>query len=88
MMTLRRGPTLPSVRLIEDVGVGPAFQGGLGLLVLLKVVQILQEQQPGGLFGVVEFCGATGLFPEDVIDIPECLLEHISSNSLRLSGSN
>jgi hypothetical protein len=36
----------------------------------------LQKQKPGRLFGVVEFSGAPGLFPENVIDIFKRLLEH------------
>jgi hypothetical protein len=51
-------------------------QRGLVGFVLLQSVQVFQEQQPGGLFGVVEFGGATSLFPKDVVDVFEGLFEH------------
>jgi hypothetical protein len=63
-----RCPPTP-VWLIEDVGVFFPFEGGLGALVLLQIVQVLEEEQRGGLLGVVELGGAAGLFPEDVIDV-------------------
>lgn len=64
--------TVLNDRLVEDalnritVRRTPVFEG----------VEILQEKQPGGLLGVVELAGATGVFPEDVIDVFEGLLEH------------
>jgi hypothetical protein len=53
-----------------------ALQFRLHRLVLLQPVQILQEQQPGGLFGVIEFGGATGLFAQVVVDVFEGLFKH------------
>ena len=49
----------------------------LGLLLVgpLKIVEILQKQYPRGLLGVVQLGGTPGLFPQDVVDILECLLE-------------
>ena len=44
---------------------------------LLEVVEVLQEQQPRGLLGIVELRGATRLFPEDVVDVLEGLFEHL-----------
>jgi fumarate hydratase, class I len=49
---------------------------GLRGLVLLQAVEVFQEQQPGGLLGVVQFGGAAGLFPEDVVDVLEGLFKH------------
>jgi len=72
----RRRPAFPAVVGIEDEGILLPLQRRLGGLVLLEAVEVFQEQQPGGLLGVVEFCGAAGLFPEDVVDILESLLEH------------
>ena len=56
--------------------VGLAFEHGLGRFVLLQPIQIFQEEQPGGLFGVVEFGGAAAFFPEGVVDILEGLFKH------------
>ena len=53
-----------------------ALQRGFIRLVLFQRVQIFQEQEPGGLFGIVEFRGATGLFSEDIIDIFKGLFKH------------
>ena len=53
----------------------PSSAASIGL-VLLQPVEVFQEQQPGGLLGVVEFGGAAGLFPEDVVDVFEGLFKH------------
>jgi len=76
VLVLGRGPAFPAIRLIEDVSVFLAVERGLGALVLLKIVEVFQEQQPGGLLGVVELGGAARFFPEDVIDVFEGLFEH------------
>ena len=41
-----------------------------------EAVEVFQEQQPGGLLGVVEFGGAAGFFAEDVVDVFEGLFKH------------
>ena len=46
----------------------PSSCGFVGL-VLLQPVEVFQEEQPGGLLGVVELGGAAGFFPEDVVDV-------------------
>ncbi len=51
-------------------------QRGLDRLVLLQAVEVFQEQEPGGLLGVVELGRAAGLFPEDVVDVLEGLFKH------------
>ena len=76
VLALRRGPALPAVGLVEDVGVLLALQRGLGRLVLLQPVEVLQEQQPRRLLGVVELGRAAGLFPENVVDVLEGLFKH------------
>jgi|GEM_PF-686144 len=72
----RRSPSLPAVGGIEDVGVFLAVEGGFGGLVVLEGVEVFQEEEPGGLLGVIEFAGAAGVFPEDVVDVFEGLFEH------------
>ena len=76
VLVLGRGPAFPAVGLVEDEGVFLALERGFVGLVLLQPVEVFQEQQPGGLLGVVEFGGAAGLFPEDVVDVFEGLFEH------------
>ncbi len=76
VLALGRGPALPAVGLVEDEGVFLALQLGLDGLVLLQAVEVFQEQQPGGLLGVVQLGGAAGLFPEHVVDVFEGLFEH------------
>src|ERR1017187_8246294 len=46
-------------------------------LSLFEGVEVLEEEEPGGLFCVVEFGGAAGFFPEDVVDVFEGLFEHV-----------
>ena len=71
-----RCPAFPPVWLVEDVAVFLAVQLGFGAFVAFKGVQVFQEQQPRGLFSVVEFTGAAGVFPEDVVDVLEGLFKH------------
>ena len=71
-----RGPGSPAVRLVEDGGVGLASQGGFGGFLLLQGIKVFQKEQPGSLLGVVELGGASGFFPENVIDVFEGLFEH------------
>ena len=63
-----------------------AIQRGFGALVLLQVVEVFQEE-PGALLRVIEFGGATGLFPKDVINVFEglfkCIVGPRLSNSQR-----
>ena len=60
----------------EDEGVFLPLQLGLHCLVLFQIINVFQKQQPGGLLGVVQLGGATGLFPENVVDVFEGLFEH------------
>ena len=57
-------------------GVFLPFQRGFIGAVLLQSIEVFQEQEPGGLLGVIQFGGATGFFPEDIVDVLEGLLEH------------
>ena len=83
VLVLGRGPGFPAIGLVEDVGVFLPVQRGLVGPVLFQPVEVFQEQQPGGLLGVVQLGGASGLFPEDIVDVLEGLFEHGVS---RLSG--
>ncbi len=37
---------------------------------------MFQQEEPGGLLGVVEFAGAAPNFPDDVVDVFEGFFEH------------
>lgn len=67
-----RGPAVPSVGGIENVGIFPAFESGLGALVFLKIVEIFQEKEPGGLLGIVEFGGTAGFQRTSSIFLKAC----------------
>jgi len=73
---LGRGPGIPAVGRVQNVRVGLAVERSLGGFVCFQPVEVFQKQQPGSLLGVVELCGATGFFPEDVVDIFKGLFEH------------
>ena len=77
VLALGCGPAFPSVGLVEDGGVFLAFQRGFASLVLLKIVEVLEEEQPRSLLRVVEFGRAARLFPEHVVDVFEDLFEHV-----------
>jgi hypothetical protein len=62
------------------------FQRGLGDPVLFQIIEVFQEQQPEGLFGVIEFCGATGFLAENVINVFEGLFEHEQCECAREVG--
>ena len=58
------------------MGVVVAMQGRLGCPIPLKAIEILEEEEPRALLGVVELTGTTRIFPEDVVDIFEGLFEY------------
>ena len=76
ILALGRGPGFPAVGFVEQVGVFLAVQRGLIGAVLLQPIEVFQEQQPGGLLGVIQLGGAAGLFPEDVVYVSEGLFKH------------
>ena len=55
-----------------------SFRQVSGMLHVVKV-QVLQEEQPRRLLGVVKLSRAPGFFPEDVVDVLEGLFEHLCS---------
>jgi hypothetical protein len=78
---LGRSPCFPAIGLGQDEPVGLALQLCLGGLVVLQGVEVLQEQQPGRLLGVVELAAAAGVLVQDVVDVLEGLLEHGEADS-------
>ncbi len=76
VLVLRRGPSGPAEFRGEDVGVFPTLQRGDGGFFVLQAVEVFQEEEPGRLLGVIEFAGASGVLPKDVIDVFEDLFEH------------
>jgi hypothetical protein len=77
VFVLRGGPAFPAVRLVEDGGVLLPVEAGFIRLILLQAVEVFEEEESGGLLGVIELGGAAGLFPEDIVDVLEGLLEHL-----------
>jgi len=69
-------PLIPAIGLVENPGVLPALKFRLGGFVLFQPLEVFQKEKSGSLFGVVEFRGTAGFLPENVVDIPERLLEH------------
>ena len=76
VLGLRRRPFRPAVRGIDDEGIGLALELRQQRAFLLEVVEILQEQNPRSLLGVIELRRAPRLLPEHVVDVLERLLEH------------
>ena len=76
VFALRRGPAFPPVRLVENEAVALALQLGLVRLVLLQRVEIFQEQEPGGLLGIVQLGRAAGFLPEHIVDVSKGLVKH------------
>ena len=75
VFALGGGPGVPAVGAVEDVAVLFSFKRRFVRFVLFQAVEVFQEQQPRGLFGVVQFGGAAGFFSEDIVDVFEGLLE-------------
>jgi len=76
VVTLRGGPLLPALGLVKDEDVGLAFEGGFVGFILFEAIEVFEEEEPGGLLGVVEFGGATGLLPENIVYVFEGLFEY------------
>jgi hypothetical protein len=70
------GPGGQAVGGAYDVGVTLAEELGLECAFVLEIVEVFEEEYPGGLLGVVELGGAAGFLTEDVVDVLEGLFEH------------
>jgi hypothetical protein len=53
------------------------FELRLHGLLALQRVEVLEEQQPGRLSGVVQLAGAAGILVQDVVDVLGGLFEHV-----------
>ena len=70
------GPGGPAVGWIDDEAGFDAVQLRLQGAFAFQVVQVFEEEHPGGLFGVVQLCGAAGFLAQDVVYGAEGLFEH------------
>ena len=76
VLALGGGPGVPAEGFVKDEAVFFAFQLGLCGFVLLQAIQVFQEQQPGGLLGVVQLGRAPGLCPQHVVDVFKRLFKY------------
>ena len=81
VFVLGGGPAIPAIGFVEDMVVFFPFELGFGRLVVFEGVEVLEEEEPGSLFGVIEFARAPRVFPEHVVDIFEGKFEHGKSAS-------
>ena len=72
----RSRPGRPLMRLIKQEIVALAYKLGLHGPLLFQVIEILEEQYPRCLLGVVQLGGAPGFPPKDVVEVVKGLLEH------------
>ena len=90
VIVFRRRPDGPLELALDDRVVGFPHQFGFQCAFVLQVVEVFQEQHPRGLFDVIKLGAATGLLPEDIIEIPEGLFEHgaAAHSMIRLRARN
>jgi len=72
---LGRAPFVPAVGLVEEESVLFPFEGGFSGFVLLQCVEVFEEEEPGGLLGVVRLRGATGFSAEGFVNVLEGLFK-------------
>ncbi|HZV88589.1 MAG TPA: hypothetical protein VFF95_13650 [Candidatus Binatus sp.] len=84
------GPSFPAIGLLEEESVLFALELGFRGALLLERFEVLEEEEPGGLLGVVELGGAAGFLAENVVDVFEDLFEHGPANikNLRVKKKN
>ena len=80
---LGSSPGGPAILGVENGGVGLVLEGGFHGTGFFEIVQVLQEEQPGGLLDIIQFGGTSGLFPEDIVYILKGLFEGHKSRELR-----
>ena len=67
---------LPLVRRIEDRRVVPILQLSDIRPLNLQIIEILEEQHPGGLLGVVQLGGGALFGAKSFVDVVEGVFEH------------
>ena len=72
----RRGPGSPAVRFIEQRGVVIAPEHGFVGPLVLHVVQVLEEQQPRSLLGIVQLGGQPFVVAHGAVDVVEGVFKH------------
>jgi len=60
-------PAVPAVGHLQDRGVAVPLKQGHGGPVVLQAVEVFEEQQPGGLLGVVELGAAARLLAQTIV---------------------
>ena len=73
---------------IDQVVIALPREARFHLALTLKVVQVLQEEEPGCLLGVVELGRAARFLPQDIVEIGKYLLKHVSRRPAALGASN
>ena len=76
VLGLRRGPGLPAVGLGDDRRVVLPSSSASSRRSLLEIVEVLEEQQPRGLLGIVELGREPLIVPHDPVYVVESVLEH------------
>lgn len=66
------GPLAPAHVARENGFVVLAGEQGLILTLMVEVIKVLEEKQPGGLLDVVELGGASRLVAQDIVYRIEC----------------
>ncbi|MCU5784538.1 hypothetical protein MA04_03838 [Alcanivorax balearicus MACL04] len=78
----RRRPGRSAIGLVNDEKEKLSDQLCLLGALVLQIIQILEEEYPLGLFGVIQLRGATRLFPEHAVDVAEGLFKHFILRSV------
>lgn len=86
ILAFRSCPALPAIRLVENVRVLLPLQCRYVGSVLLKAIEVLEEQKPRRLLGVVELRRTASLLSEDIVDISKRLFKHVGKIRKRSSG--
>ena len=69
-------PGFPAISLFKERRVFLAAKLGFGGAIVFESVEIFEEEEPGGLLGVVELGGAARFSTESFVDVLENLLKH------------
>jgi len=79
----RHCPGIPPVLFIQDWGIDTSTQESRHLVLLVQIIQIFQEENPGRLLHIIQFAAASFIGTQSVVYILEDLLEcHSESQCL------